>query len=79
MYYHNIILYDYIYNITSHCTMGRSSTGNTSLVIRDTTRYRFTTAFQEEFRVQNILILDNHFLVPPELPSFLILMKEGKF
>ena len=33
--------------------MGGSSTGSTSQAIRDTTQYRFTTAFQEEFRVQN--------------------------
>ena len=49
------------------------------LAIRDTTPYKLTTGFQMEFRVQNILTLANDSLAPPELPTFLITMKEGKF
>ena len=61
---------------TSH--LCRSCTDSHCLAIRDTTPYRLSTGFQVEFKVQNTLTLAGDFLAPPELPSFLILMKEGK-
>ena len=56
----------------------RSYTDSPCLAIRDTIPYKLTTQSLVEFRVQNILILANDFLAPPELPTFLTTMKEGK-
>ena len=49
------------------------------LAIRDITPYKLTTTYQMESRVQNTLTLVNDFLALQELPTSLILMKEGKF
>ena len=51
---------------------------NPYLAIEDTTPYKLTTTYQMEFRVQNTLTLADDSLVPPELPTFLITLKEGK-
>ena len=48
------------------------------LAIRDATPYKLTTGFQMDFRVQNIPTLADGTLAPPELPTFLTAMKEGK-
>ena len=72
-----IMLFQLIVLLVLYCH--RSCMGSRYPAIWGTIPYRLATTSQVEYRVRSTLTLADHSQVPPELPTFLIHLKEGKF